>query len=75
MCVVCLWGWGVGGDGFVLGGFQGISVNPKRTDMLHSVCGYARSTHPLTHARHTNRTNLSPFTKDFRVWGVLNETE
>ena len=26
-----------------------------------------------THAFHTYRINLSPFTKDFRVWGALNE--
>ena len=64
----------VSGGGFLFGGFQDISVNPKRTDMFHSVSGYARSTQLLTHALHTDRINLSPFTKDFRVWGVLNET-
>ena len=26
-----------------------------------------------THALHTERINLSPFTKDFRVWGAPNE--
>ena len=26
-----------------------------------------------THALHTERINLSPFTKDFRVWGTSNE--
>ena len=26
-----------------------------------------------THALHTKRINLSPFTKDFRVWGAPNE--
>ena len=26
-----------------------------------------------SHALHTDRINLSPFTKDFRVWGALNE--
>jgi hypothetical protein len=28
-----------------------------------------------THALHTDRINLSPFTKDFRVWGALNENQ
>jgi hypothetical protein len=28
-----------------------------------------------THALHTERINLSPFTKDFRVWGALNENQ
>jgi hypothetical protein len=28
-----------------------------------------------THAFHTDRINLSPFTKDFRVWGALNENQ
>ena len=28
---------------------------------------------PLTQAFHTYRINLSPFTKDFRVWGALIE--
>ncbi len=27
----------------------------------------------ITQALHTNRINLSPFTKDFRVWGVIFE--
>ena len=32
--------------------------------------------YPLyTQALHTNRINLSPFTKDFRVWGALNENQ
>ena len=31
------------------------------------------STQASTHALHTDRINLSPFTKDFRVWGALNE--
>ena len=26
-------------------------------------------------ATQTNRINLSPFTKDFRVWGALNENQ
>ena len=26
-----------------------------------------------SHALHTDRINLSPFTKDFRVWGAFNE--
>ena len=28
-----------------------------------------------THVLHTDRINLSPFTKDFRVWGALNENQ
>ena len=31
------------------------------------------NTQASTHALHTDRINLSPFTKDFRVWGALNE--
>ena len=27
----------------------------------------------IPHALHTSRINLSPFTKDFRVWGAQNE--
>ena len=53
---------------------QATPINPNRTDLLQLVCGCTRSPHLYTHALHTYRINLSPFTKDFRVWGVLNET-
>ena len=33
-----------------------------------------RIIHRHTQALHTYRTNLSPFTKDFRVWGAPIET-
>ena len=54
---------------------QEISVCSKKTDALCSASEWIWSIYPLTHALHTDRTNLSPFTKDFRVWGVLNETK
>ena len=53
---------------------QATPINPNRTDLLQRVCGCTRSPHLYAHALHTYRINLSPFTKDFRVWGVLNET-
>ena len=44
--------------------------------LLISIWSHISGVYPMTtQALHTKRINLSPFTKDFRVWGAPIETK